>query len=175
MCWMQNRNLKLTAKGRLWVRSTRVHHDTRTRRQPEAAGCLQEERCLQAAFSLLAGINCLILFPSVLGLHFHEVFRLIHSRVTGTHVKSVLVLVGSWFSNWWLLELRWCWPLRQERRHRGEHWAAPGLFLPNCMSLCKLGRSFTGLFTTDHLQLQFLSPQPQFCDSNNAHFTGALS
>lgn len=90
MCWMQNRNLKLTAKGRLWVRSTRVHHYTRTRQQPEAAGCLQEEHCLQAAFSLLAGINSLILFPSVLGLHFHKVFRLIHSRVTRTHVKSVL-------------------------------------------------------------------------------------
>lgn len=27
------------------MRSTRVHHDTRTRQQPEAAGCLQEH-CL---------------------------------------------------------------------------------------------------------------------------------
>lgn len=89
---MQNRNLKLTAKGRLWVRSTRVHHNTRTCQQPEAAGCLQEERCLQAAFCLLAGIDCLILFPSVLGLHFHEVFRLIHSRVTGT--REVCLVFG---------------------------------------------------------------------------------
>lgn len=151
MCWMQNRNLKLTAKGRLWVRSTRVHHDRRTRQQPEAAGCLQEEHCLQAAFSLLAGINCLILFPSVLGLHFHKVFRFIHSRVTRTHVKSVLFLVGSWFSSWRLLELCWCWPLRQERRHRGEHWAIPGLFLHNCT-----------INWGGHLQLQFPSPQPQF-------------
>lgn len=31
----------------------------------------------------------------LLGLHFHKVFRLIHSRVTRTRVKSVLFLVGS--------------------------------------------------------------------------------
>lgn len=46
MCWMQNRYLKLTAKGRVWVGSTRVHHNTRTRQQPEAAGCSQEEHRL---------------------------------------------------------------------------------------------------------------------------------
>lgn len=135
MCWMQNRYLKLTAKGRQWVRSTRVHHDTRTCQQPEAAGCLQEEHCLSPSSFLPSSRNKL---PDSL---FLLCWVCTSRRFLGWFIPGwqghtwSLVLMGSWFSSCWPQELHWCWPLWQERRHRGLPWAAPGFFVHNCVSL----------------------------------------
>lgn len=83
-CWMQNRYPKLTAKRRLWVRSTRVHHDTRTRQQPQAAGCLQEHWLSPSSFLPPSRNKLPDSLSFCAGFALPQFRLMIHSRVTGT-------------------------------------------------------------------------------------------